>query len=397
MIGGFVKHGLFLLCVAVSWPSPAWADELEDAEKAEMLRQETFRTGMEIIARDLNNTRYGTFLDSIDAPELINRIYGLRLIDQRVKKQFNSTLESRWDPLIIAQFREPEDGLKATLLGVESRGNHGRAVVRFDLPKLQFNYHEYELRLDAEGRMRIVDWTDYLDGMLFSRSVGEGMVKASPSKPALRKLLDFKNPSDRELFQFGELLKAARDRRLDRYLEIRDDMDERLQRQRIVVESSVQIARQVRKRRQMIAALGTMAEHFPDEPLYSLMLLDYYFPARKYDKALEALQRLSGRAGFPDAAMDARMSATALVMDNPQEAAMYADRALALEPGLELAWWSALNVRAKLADFAGSVEALQRLEGDFEHELGPDALKKNPAYAQLLDSSEYQSWRESLK
>jgi tetratricopeptide (TPR) repeat protein len=233
--------------------------------------------------------------------------------------------------------------------------------------------------------------------MRYSESVGRALVVAAPSKPALRKLLDFKNPNERELFQFGELLKAARDRRLDRFLEIRDGMGERLQRQRIVVESAVQVARQVRKRRQMIAALQIMAEHFPDEALYSLMLLDFYFPSREYEKALQALQRLDDRLGFPDAAMDARMSATELVMDNPQEASMYADRALELEPGLELAWWSALNVRAKLSDFAGSVEALQRLEGDFEHELGPDALKKNPSYAQLLDSTEYRRWRESLK
>jgi hypothetical protein len=86
-----------------------------------------------------------------------------------------------------------------------------------------------------------------------------------------------------------------------------------------------------------------------------------------------------------------------LVMDKPQEASMYAERALELEPGLELAWWSALSVRAKLIDFAGSVEALQRLEGEFGYELGPEALKKNPGYAQLLDSTEYKSWRESLK
>ena len=397
MVGRFVKHGLVLLCVAANWSSPCWADDAEDAEKAEMRRQEAFRTGMETIVNDLHDSRYDTFLFAVDRQELIKRIYGLRLIDQRVKKQFNENLENTWEPLIIRQLRESDDGLKVTLLGVESRGNRGRAVVRFDLPKFQFNYHEYELRLDADGRLFIVDWTDYLDGMSFSTNVGESMVKAAPSKPALRKLLDFKNPTERELFQFGELMKAARDRKLDRYLEIRDSMNERLQRQRIVVESTVQVARQVRKRRQMIAALVIMAEHFPDEPLYALMLLDYYFPAHKYDKALEALQRLSDRSGFPDAAMDARMSAAALVMDNPQEAAMYADRALQLEPGLELAWWSALNVRAKLSDFAGSVEALQRLEGDFEYALGPDALKKNAAYAQLLDSTEYKHWRESLK
>ncbi len=386
-----------LLLLATVIASSVYADEIEELEKAELAKQEAFRAGFEAIVDDLNYGSFDRLIASIDRNDLIDRIYGLRLIDQQVKKQFNESLAYSYEDLITSEFAVPDEGLKATLLGVESRGDRGRAVVRLDYPKFKFGYHEYELRLDGQGRVVVVDWTDFLQGMRYSESVGRALVVAAPSKPALRKLLDFKNPNERELFQFGELLKAARDRRLDRFLEIRDGMGERLQRQRIVVESAVQVARQVRKRRQMIAALQIMAEHFPDEALYSLMLLDFYFPSREYEKALQALQRLDDRLGFPDAAMDARMSATELVMDNPQEASMYADRALELEPGLELAWWSALNVRAKLSDFAGSVEALQRLEGDFEHELGPDALKKNPSYAQLLDSTEYRRWRESLK
>ena len=213
----------------------------------------------------------------------------------------------------------------------------------------------------------------------------------------MRKLLDFQNVNDRDLFQFGELLKAARDRKLDRYLEIRDNLEPRFQRQRIVVESSVRIARETRKRRQMIAALAIMAEYYPGEPLYSLMLLDYYFPSRKYEEAFLALQVLSDRLDVEDAAMEARLSAAALVMGNAQDASAYADRALEREPGLELAWWSALNARAASADFAGSVAALQQLEAEFGYELGPEALQKNKSYAQLLASSEYKGWRESLQ
>jgi tetratricopeptide (TPR) repeat protein len=201
--------------------------------------------------------------------------------------------------------------------------------------------------------------------------------------------------NDRELFQFGELLKSARDRKLDRYLEIHDGLEPRFQRQRIVVESSVQIARKTRKRRQMIAALAIMAEHYPTEPLYSLMLLDYYFPSRKYEEAFLALQLLSDRLDVEDAAMDARLSAAALVMENSQDATAYAEMALEREPGLELAWWSALNARAASSDFAGSVVALQQLEAEFGYKLGPDALQKNPGFAPLIASDEFKGWLET--
>jgi len=371
------------------------ADAADDAEKIELARREAFRSSVEAIVADLNGGSYQRFINAIDRYAMMDRIYGLRLIDQQVKKQFNSSMESSFDEMIKSEFAAPEDGLKATLLGVESRGDRGRAVVRFDYPKFEFNYHEYDLRLDAQNRLIVVDWTDYIAGINFSDSVGQLLVMSAPSKPAMRKLLDFQNVKDRDLFEFGELLKAARDTQLDRYLEIHGRLEPRFQRQRIVVETNVRVARQARKRRQMIAALGIMAETFPDEPLYALMLLDYYFPARKYEEAMRALQSLSEQLDFPDAAMDARMSAAALVMGKPQDAAAFAERALELEPGLELGWWSALGARAELADFKGSVEVLQKLESDFGHALGPDKLKKNRQYAQLLASAEFKTWVES--
>jgi len=386
---------LFLFAIVTF--SPILADEREDAEKAELAKQEAFRSNLEAIVDELNDGSLYSFIGSIDRGDMIDRIFGLRLIDQKIKKQFNENLEYSYEDMIASSFAIPEDGLKATLLGVESRGNRGRAVVRFDYPDFEFSYHEYDLRLDEQGRVIVIDWTNFLQGLSFSESIGRSLILAAPSKSALRKLLDFQNVSERELFQFGELMKAARDRRLDRYLEILEGLDQRLQRQRIVVELLVQVARQARKRREMIAALAVMADYFPGEPLYSLMLLDHYFPSRKYEEAFQALQRLSDRLDFPDAAMDARMSAAALVLDKPQDALEYAEKALEREPGLELAWWSTLNARADLSDFTGSVEALQRLESEFGYELGPEVLGKNRSYAQLLDSSEYKSWRESFE
>ena len=82
-------------------------------------------------------------------------------------------------------------------------------------------------------------------------------------------------------------------------------------------------------------------------------------------------------------------------MGNAQDAAGYANRALELEPGLELAWWSALNARATLQDYDAAVEALESLETEFGYELTPEALGRNPTYRGLLASTEYSAWRES--
>jgi hypothetical protein len=375
-----------------SWSATGWAD---DAEREEAARQQAFQSGVQRIVDDFNAGSTDVFVESIDRPDLLDRVFGLRLIDQRIKKEFREGLPQSFLRYITSSLPGADEGVKATLLGVESRGDRGRAVVRFDYPKFKFNYHEYDLRLRANQKVIVYDWTDFLDGNLFTEAVGRSMVMAAPGKPAARKLLDFQNVSENELFQFAELLKAARDRKLDRYLEIRDGMQERFQRQRIVVETNVHLARQVRKRRQMVAGLAIMARYYPEEPLYSLMLLDYYVPARRLDEAVAALQRLSERLDFPDAAMEARLSAAALDQGNPQDASARADVALALEDDLELAWWSALKARVALQDFARATEALQQLEAQFGWDLGKETLQQDKSYRELLTSSEYQAWLES--
>ena len=390
-----IRHFLLLLVLVTGWSASVWADA--DAEKEEVARQAAFQSGMQRIVDDLNTGSTDVFVNSIDRADLLDRIFGLRLIDQRIKKQVREDLPQSLLRFVTSTLPSTEEGVKTKLLGVESRGVRGRAVVRFDLPDSQFNYQEYDLLLNGNGKVIIRDWTDFLDGSLFTESVGQSMVMAAPGKSATRKLLDFTNVSENELFQFAELLKAARDRKLDRYLEIRDGMPERFQRQRIVVETNVHLARQVRKRRQMIAGLVIMAKYFPDEPLYSLMLLDLYFPTRKYEEAFQALQGLSDRLDVDDAAMLARLSATALVMEKPQDAAAYADAALALEPTLELVWISAFSAHVALSDFVAAVAAARKLQAEFGRDFDPETLGKIKSYAQLLESGEYKGWRESLK
>jgi len=374
---------------------PAFADDADDPEKLELARQEAFRSGFATIVESLNFGTFDLLVSSINREEFVDRILGLRLVAQKVQRDFREDMQMQFGSLIKGGFVVTEDGVKATLLGIESRGDRGRAVVRFDLPELQFGYHEYELMLDRKNQVVVVDWVDYLRGEQFTNGVGESLVMALPSKQAVRKLIDYKNIKDSDLFQFTELLKAARDRQAERYADIINKLNPELQRQRIVVLNTVHLTKSIKNRRMMRTALMQMANHFPEEPLYSLMLLDYYVPSKKYEEAITALQRTYDELGFEDAAMEARLSAIALVMGNSTEANVYADKAIALEPSLELGWWSALRARVAYSNFAGAAEALQQLEQHYGHSLGPEALQRDKSFAGLLASDEYKTWLAS--
>ena len=214
----------------------------------------------------------------------------------------------------------------------------------------------------------------------------------NPGKPAVRKLLDFQGPTEQQTFQMTELLKASRDMQVDRYFEILGNMDEKLRRQRAVVLTSVQLCKATRNRRKLRSALIDVDKYFPDEPLYSLMLLDYHFPSRKYEQAMQSLLRLQSRLGVQDSAMVARLSAASLVLGNAEDALSYAEQAVQIEPALELGWWSALRARTAARQYDKAVEALDALEKTFGYTLGPEAFEKDPSMSDLLLSSEYEAW-----
>lgn len=387
------QYSRIVLLALLSLPVAALSqDAFEEAEKLEQHRQQVFRTQMELLVESLNLGTFEMFVSAIDREDFLNRIYGLRLIDQRLKRDFNDRMEFQFEALVKDGFKATGGEVNATLLGVESRGDRGRALVRYNLKDLQYSYHEYDLRLDEDDKMYIIDWVDWLEGQRFTDAVGTSLVMASPSESAVRKLIDIQNVKESELFQLRELLKAARDRNTARYSEIYKQLDPVLHRQRIVVLQNVLLSRAVNNRRFLRQALVVMAEHFPNEPLYSLMLLDYYVPTRRYDEAIDALRRTYDKFGFDDAAMEARISALTLAKGNGADAAAYAERAILFEPGLELGWWSALRARVATDDFAGAVVALQQLEENFGHTLGEEQLQADKSFAALLASDEFKSW-----
>ena len=388
---------IFLLAGFACSLSAAYAqDDVRDSqEREELERQEIFRAGFQEIVADLNNNSLERFAHAIDRDDMLERIFGLRLIDQKVKQSFRERFDDNLVDILSSAFADSRGNIRAAWLGFGSKGDRGKAIVRYDLPDFQFNYHEYELRLDGKGRVVIVDWVDYMDGETFSDAVGVQLVAVNPGKPAVRKLLDFQGPTEQQTFQMTELLKASRDMQVDRYFDILGNLDETLRSQRVVVLTSVHLTKATRNRRKLRTALIDVDKYFPEEPLYSLMLLDYYFPSRKYDQAMQALLRLQSRLGVPDAAMAARLSAASLVMGDAEDALGHADEAVRMEPGLELGWWSALRARTALSQYAGAVEALDELEKTFGYTLGPEAFEKDPSMAELLLSSEYEKWLDS--
>ena len=118
-------------------PYLASADaEIDEREVLELEQQRAFRDGMIAIVSSLNSGSYALFTKAINRDEFLERIFGLRFIDGGIKRDLRKDMAdpSKWAPFVESFFaNEAEKGMKARLLIVESRGNRGRAVVRYDM------------------------------------------------------------------------------------------------------------------------------------------------------------------------------------------------------------------------------------------------------------------------
>ncbi len=211
--------------------------EVDEREVQEQARQQTFRDSMSAIVNSMNAGSFAPFTKAINKDDFIERIFGLRLIDGGIKRDFRKDMKDPggWQQFVTSFYaNEAEDGIRARLLVVESRGDRGRAVVRFDMSFFRANYHEFDLRLDDNGRMRIVDWNDYYWGHLFTERMGLTMIQSKPNENAARKLVSFSNVNKEQLFQIMEILKATRDRNFNRYEQIMKSLDNRLKTERVI-------------------------------------------------------------------------------------------------------------------------------------------------------------------
>ena len=138
--------------------------------------------------------------------------------------------------------------------------------------------------------------------------------------------------------------------------------------------------------------LEAMAQHFPEEPLYSLSLLDYYFPTQQYQLAYDAIIRLQNELRIDDGVTAARLSSATLVMGQLEDADAHAERAIELEPDLEIGWWALLRSRVSLENHAGAVEVVDALQTKYGHTLDPETLNKDRIFRYFVRSPEYQAW-----
>lgn len=345
----------------------------------------------------LNRNSFDRFHRATDDDALKARIFAGRVIEQDVRRSVSQDFDKTIESLFVGSFPESKTDVLATLVDFQWRGNEGRAVVRYAASGYRYSYHAYELAAKPGGRLSIVDWIDYYQGNRFSDEAGIALVTAMPSKPATRSLLKSSSPSDAQIFQASELLKAVRDENSARFFQIHDGLDDALQKNGVIARLYLDFAMRSRDRARISTAEERLLAAFPNDALHTLKLLDFYLPTRQYEKAISALARLQQALGVTDGAIGSLQSMAALAAGDLEQAEAFAAEATGAEPTLEVGWWSLLRTRTRAGDVAGAIEAAARLEDDFGHSLDPETLGKDRFLKVLAGEPAYLEWRASRR
>jgi len=359
------------------------------------------REQFEAVIDGLNNNTFREFHDAIDDDELMGRIFGAYVLDGEAKQSFAANFRASIEGIFTGSMPRARSQAEAggeiigKIISFEAQDGQARAIVRYAASGYRYSYHSYDLALGSGGRLRIIDWFDYYQSGWFSEVAGNELVKAMPGQATVRSILEMSNPSDGQLFQVGELLKAVRDQNPRRYFQIHDGLEEALQREPYVVVLNFQYCRTLGDPARLGAAVAALVDTFPGEALHSLSLGEYYVSRRLFEQAIVEYDRFEGALGFKDGVSESFKATSAMAVGDFERAQEFALSATQVEPDLELSWWTLLRARTAAQNYAGATEALTQLEDRFGHLLIPQKLRRDRFLKILISQQEYKDWRAS--
>jgi hypothetical protein len=347
------------------------------------------------ILQGLDKRSFEQIKNSIDQTDLMNRVYSAQPVNNEAQDILASNF---WQMLEATLFWGlPPAGSQVTgnLVDIVFQDGIGRAAVRYALPGYAYKYLVIDLRHDSRGQLKIVDIFDSSTGQMLSADIGEELMIAMPTKEETRRLIATNNPTDLELFQFTEILKASRDKQALRFFEIYDDLSIPLRSEPFVAKQAVRLAILIKDTDRFVQALEVFAGIYSADANFALSLSHFYLMVEDYEQSYAYLVKFHENFTVKEGALPAKLSALALTTDNPEAAENYALEATVDEPSLELGWWSLLRARAGASNYAGALYPLTHLEDDFGNRLDESKLRRDRfrAFGLLAESQEFKDWR----
>ena len=290
-----------------------------------------------------------------------------------------------------AQLAKSAKGGLITVIHVHEVNGRQRAMVRFVDGAGALSYHDWVIGKDAQGRARVIDFYNYLSGQMFSeviaglalpaiaestrtsleRLITGGSHDADPAAyAAVSKAFNAGKPAE-AMARWQELSEAQRTSRTGMFLRMRCSQ--------ALGDAPYQ------------QAIEAITSAFPDDASLALIEIDGFLLRKEWDRSLASIDLVDRSVGG-DPYLDCTRAGVLRLAGRLDQAKAAIARYLAAEPGVQQAWWTAVDIALATKDHVETVRLLLELERRFR--ITFKDLATNQAYADFVASPEYARWRE---
>jgi hypothetical protein len=251
------------------------------------------------------------------------------------------------------------------------------------------NYHEFLLR-DEDGNVRACDVYIYLAGEKLTDTLRRAAIPLALqlSKSFLQRMTTTESAFIKHIDEFAAMSKAVQQQRGDEALRIFADLPRSLQKDKTVLLLRHQAASYVGEK-ETFKAVDDLLQYLPNDVCLDFLLIDYYFLRAEHDKALACIDRLDKAVGG-DAFLDSRRADLTYAKRDVPAAYKLAEKAIAGAPALIDVYWELLGIATLERDHPRTLDALERIETNFETDLS--GVHEDPTYAEFRSSPQGQEW-----
>ncbi len=358
-----------------------------------MAANQSFEARFESIVDQFNQGSKEEFIEALDIDAILRRAFDGLDLDPAVRSRFANNVIRGKKNIVSSFVRRTPEGSYTKLLNVRVNGDKATALLRYDLGRIGYGYHQYELVRDDEGNIRIVDWLDYTAGRTYSDMLRQSVVTYDPTELSVRGLVKSYDGSDESYARLAELMQAVRDKDFNSYHRIEPSLDRRLKHSLFMHLLNCDVGKMSRDQNRYNDAYRALENNFGDNPALALMLMNYRLSKGDFDDLGQSLRQLQQAFGVRDAAVLLLMSRAALGARHTDDAAVLADEAISIEPQLESAYWAAINAHVLLQHYSFAVSTARSLEDQFDKSLERELFEKSGRYANFVKSPQYEQWQ----
>lgn len=250
------------------------------------------------------------------------------------------------------------------------------------------NFHELELTRKSNGEIGAAEFYNYMTGETLTDTFRK---ICQDAKDTLKKNAGNEKSLEGGYDRVGEMSAALREKNYQAVVDLYGKVPADLQKSKVVMTLLLQAAANLDEKLYQ-QVMEDYAKEFPNDPSKDFISIDAFFLAKKYDLAIQAIDRLLERTGG-DGHLSFLKATLNLLDEKPEQAIRSAKDGMKQEPDYGKLYEITLNASLLTKDNALTKEMLDTLESKFGFEFAD--LKSVPEYANFVKSPEYEAYLKS--